>query len=107
MKGQRLTIRNAGEIGTRLKAEKKEDVKIKLIFLNLMSNLEVRLEKACQLCGIATSTGYLWIRQWNREGYEGIRGKSGKAGRPPRLSDDDLEKLKEFLKEKEYWTTKE
>ncbi len=59
MKGQRLTIRNAREIGTRLKVEKKEDVKIKLIFLNLMSSLEMGLEEACQLCGIATSTGYL------------------------------------------------
>jgi hypothetical protein len=36
MKGQYVTIENAGEIGVRLRDEKDEEVKIKLIFLNLI-----------------------------------------------------------------------
>ena len=107
MKGQKLTIKNAKEIETRLKTEKKGDVRVKLIFLNLMANTGMDLEKACKICGIAIPTGYLWIRQWNRHGYEGIKGREGKGGRPPKLSDKDLERLRELLKEKEYWTTKE
>ena len=107
MKGESLTIRDAGEIEVKLKSEKEEEVKIKLIFLNLIANLEIDLEKACQIFGIAIPTGYLWIRQWNQEGYEGIRSKQSKAGRPPGLSEEDLKKLEGLLKEKEYWTTKE
>ena len=107
MKGQHITIENTGEIGIKLKAEKDEESKIKLIFLNLIANLKVDLEKACEIFAIAIPTGYLWIRQWNREGYEGIKSKGDEGGRPPRLPDEDLKKLEEMLKEKEYWTTKE
>jgi hypothetical protein len=59
MKGKRLTIRNPEEIEVRLRDEKDENVRIKLIFLNLVSNLKVDLEKACEIFAIATSTGYL------------------------------------------------
>jgi len=107
MKGKRLTIRNPEEIEVRLRDEKDENVRIKLIFLNLVSNLKVDLEKACEIFAIATSTGYLWIRLWNEKGYEGIKGGKDKGGRPPRLSDDDCRRLEELLKGKECWTTKE
>ena len=59
MKGKRLTIRNPEEIKVRPRDEKDENVRIKLIFLNLVSNLKVDLEKACEIFVIATSTGYL------------------------------------------------
>jgi len=49
MKGQKLTIKNAKEIETRLKTEKKGDVRVKLI---LMANTGMDLEKACN-----TNTG--------------------------------------------------
>ena len=65
-------------------------------------------EEAFRFCGIAESTGYLWIREWNQGGYEGIRGKDGRGGgRTSRLSKEDLKKLNELLKEKAYWTIKE
>jgi len=107
MKGKSLNIKNEEEIRFRLREEKDEEVKIKLIFVNFLLNFKVDLEKACETFAIATSTGYFWIRQWNEGGYEGIKGKENKGGRPPRLSDEDLEKLKEMLKDKEYWATKE
>jgi hypothetical protein len=68
MKGESIAVRNAEEIGVRLRDEKGENVRIKLIFLNLISNLKVNLEKACELFAITTSTEYLWIRLWNEKG---------------------------------------
>ncbi len=106
MKGERIKVKNIGEIQEKLKREKKEDVVIKLIFLNLIGG-GIDLEEACRFCGIAESTGYLWIREWNQEGYKGIKGKGRGGGRPSKLSEEDLKKLKELLKEKPYWTTKE
>ena len=106
MKGERLEIKNVKEIEGRLKREKKSNIVVKLIFLNLIGG-GIGFEEACRFCGIAESTGYLWIREWNRKGYKGIESKGGKRGRPSRLSEEDLEKLKEKLKEKPYWTTKE
>ena len=107
MKGERIKVKNIEEVKEKLKREKKEDVVIKLIFLNLVGG-GIGFEEGCRFCGIAESTGYLWIREWNQGGYEGIRGKGGRGGgRPSRLSEEDLKKLKELLKEKAYWTTKE
>ena len=101
MKGERLEIKNVKEIEGRLKREKKSNIVVKLIFFNLIGG-EIGFEEACRFCGIAESTGYLWIREWNRKGYKGIESKGGKRGRPSRLSEEDLEKLKEKLKEKPY-----
>ncbi|GAB6163107.1 IS630-like element ISDra3 family transposase [Desulfothermus naphthae] len=108
MKGERIKVKNAEELKEKLKGEKKDNILVKLIFLNLIRE-GIDFEKACSGCGIAQSTGYLWIREWNQEGYKGIKGKGrGKGGgRPNRLSEEDLKKLKELLKKRAYWTTKE
>ena len=79
MKGERLSIKNPEEIGVRLRSEKDKKVRIKLIFLNFMANFRVDLEKACQVFSIATPTAYVWVKQWNQEGYEGIKGQRRKT----------------------------
>jgi len=107
MRGERVKIKNVKEIKDRLKAEKEGNTKVRLIFLNLIAHEGVNFKKACECCGIVESTGYSWIREWNREGYKGIKSKEGERGRPSKLSKEGLEKLKEILKEKPYWTTKE
>lgn len=107
MKGKHLTIKNTEEIGVRLRSEKEESIKIKLIFLNLVASFKVDLEKVCEIFAIAIPTGYSWIRQWNQAGYEGIKSKGKRSGRRPRLSDEECGKLGEMLKENESWTTKE
>ena len=107
MKGDRIKIAKRKEIRARLRHEKDDRAKMKLVFLNAIANFSMDLETACSICGIATSTGYLWIRNWNEEGYEGIKNKPNPGGRPPKLNEDDLEKLKEELKKKDYWTTQE
>lgn len=107
MKGDRIEIAKRKEIRARLRHEKDDRARMKLVFLNAIANFSIDLETACSICGIATSTGYLWIRNWNEEGYEGIKNKPNPGGRPPKLNEEDLEKLKEELKKKDYWTTQE
>jgi transposase len=107
MKGDKIEIGKRKEIRARLRHEKDDRTRMKLVFLNAIANFSIDLETACSICWIATSTGYLWIRNWNEEGYEGIKNKPNPGGRPPKLNEEDLEKLKEELKKKDYWTTQE
>jgi transposase len=107
MKGERIEIAKRKEIRARLRHEKDDRARMKLVFLNAIANFSMDLETACSICGIATSTGYLWVRNWNEDGYEGIKNRPNPGGRPPKLNEEDLEKLKEELKKKDYWTTQE
>ena len=107
MKGDRTELAKRKEIRARLRHEKDEKVKLKLVFLNSIANFSMDLESACSMCEIAVSTGYLWIRNWNEEGYEGIKDKLNPGGRPPKLDEENIEKLKAELKTKDYWTTQE
>lgn len=107
MKGDKIEIAKRKEIRARLHYEKDDRVRLKLIFLNAIANFSVDLEMACSMCGIAVSTGYLWIRIWNEKGYEGIKDKPNSGGRPPKLNEEDIEELRTELKKKDYWTTQE
>ena len=107
MKGDIVRIQNSEELQKRLRAETNERVKPRLIFLNAMANHGISYEKASDICGLSVSTGYVWIRKWNAEGYEGLEDKDTRTGRPPRLNDENMMVLKEILESKAYWTTKE
>ena len=107
MKGDKIELAKRKEIRARLHHEKNDKVRLKLIFLNAIANFSMNLESACSMCGIAVSTGYLWIRNWNEEGYEGIKDKPNPGGRPPKLDEENLEELRAELKKKDYWTTQE
>lgn len=107
MKGERIKLVKPKEIRSRLRHEKDDGIRLKLIFLNAIANFSMDLESACEMCGIAVSTGYLWIRNWNEEGYNGMKDKPNSGGRPPKLDETDLEELRAELKQKDYWTTQE
>ena len=107
MKGDIVRIQNSDELLKKLRAETDERVKPRLIFLNAMSNHDISYEKASEICGLSLSTGYVWIRKWNAGGYEALKDKETRTGRPPRLNKDDIIKLKEILVGRNYWTTKE
>ncbi len=107
MKGARTIVKNPADIKNLIKQERNPNTKIKLIFLNLVANSSDDFEKMCELSGIAVSTGYQWVRGWNEKGYESVMEKENKGGRPPKLSDDNLEQLRGYLEEKEHWKTKE
>jgi transposase len=107
MKGDIVRIQNREELPKRLRTETDERVRTRLIFLNAMGNHDISYEKASDICGLSLSTGYVWIRKWNAQGYEGLKDKETRTGRPPRLNDENMSKLEEILKSKAYWTTKE
>jgi len=107
MKGEIIRVEGAVELDELLRAETDNGIKIKLIFLNAFGNRNMPYEAACALCGIHTSTGYVWVRRWNKSGYDGLKESENQGGRPAKLSESDLKRLEEILKEKDYWTTKE
>ena len=66
----------------------------------------MRVEEAAEFVGVTKATGYAWLKRWNSRGYEGLIPKFG-GGRPSKLKEEQKEKLKEILKERDSWTTKE
>jgi len=64
------------------------------------------IEEATLRLGVTKRIGYYWQGRWNQEGYEGLLHKSG-AGRPSKLSDEEILKLKTIFKNKDFWTTEE
>lgn len=87
--------------------EKEKDVKVltRLHFMNyLYSGFSV--PEASDKLGITKVTGYNWLERWNEDGYEGLIPRFA-GGRPSKLTDQEKIQLKEILKEKNDWTTKE
>lgn len=106
MKGDRLVLDRQPELQAHLGCEVDAKIRLKLAFLQCVARFQPNLETLCQAFGIATPTGYWWIRNWNRQGYEGLQESSG-GGRPPMLDDFDIIYLASLLKEKSCWTTQE
>jgi len=107
MKGDIVEIQNPKEVERRLRTEIDGRVRSRLIFLNAMANHDISYEKASEICGLCLSTGYVWIRKWNKGGYDALKDQETRTGRPPRLSQANMIELLEILKNKSYWTTKE
>ena len=76
MKGDIVRIQNSEELEKKLRTETDERVKPRLIFLNAMANHGISYEEASAICGQSLSTGYVWIRKWNADGYEGLKDKN-------------------------------
>lgn len=111
MRPRRITIENTYLVNYYLENEKDPKIKYRLAFLNSLQTLDFDLEKACSIFLIAIPTAYVWIRKWNEDGYDGIASPFHESdlprGRPPKLSDEDLEKLKSMLPEGTNWLAKE
>jgi putative transposase len=107
MKGDRLDIRNCPALLAHLPEETEPKIRLKLAFLVCFSRIGMDLEVLCESFGIATPTGYEWIRTWNQKGYEGLLESGSRPGRPPRLDDIDLSYLASLIRQKQGWTTQE
>lgn len=106
MKGDRLVIDRLPELQAHLGCETDEKLRLKLAFLQCFVCFHPDLDALCQAFGVATPTGYWWIRNWNQRGYEGLQESGGgNAGRTPLLDDFDILHLASLLKEKACWTT--
>lgn len=57
------------------------------------------VKKAIEKRGKTPQTGYKWLKTWNEEGFDGMFRKEG-SGRTSKLSDDELELLKNNIVEK-------
>ena len=85
---------------------KEKDMRIyqRLLFIHHMYQGR-GVEEACEDMCISKQTGYNWLKQWNEQGYKGIK-PSFSNGRPPKLSKEQKAGLKEKLKGK-LWLTQE
>lgn len=104
---KKIKILNKEELSRIVKREKEQKIKTKLSVLNLIAICNVSPREASKIWGIAYRPIYLWIADWNKKGYKGLKEKLPSKGKPPKLDKEDLKKLKEYLKEKPFWTTKE
>lgn len=64
------------------------------------------VEDAARNVGVTKMVGYQWQDRWNREGAEGLVPRFA-GGRPSKLDESQKKVLKEFLVERDDWTTKE
>ena len=85
MKGMGLFVNRKEELQHPLQEETDARMRLKLAFLKGFTLFAPRLEELCQAFGIATSTGYGWIRTWHRQGYDGSREQGKRTGCPPKL----------------------
>jgi putative transposase len=67
----------------------------RLIFIEKMFELD-DVQLASRSVGIAPSTGYEWLKRWNKEGLNGLIPKYD-GGKPSKLSEEDYKKLDEIL----------
>ncbi len=61
--------------------------------------------QAAEEVGVSKVIGYEWLERWNKKGLDGLEPNYG-GGRPPDLSLDEKEELKEILSERDDWSTK-
>lgn len=66
----------------------------------------VSVEEAAKLVGISKPVAYQWQERWNIDGQNGLKPRFA-GGSPSKLSNEQKEKLKILLNEKENWSTKE
>ena len=52
---------------------------------------------ACSILNIPVTTGYNWLKKWNKEGPDGLNHKKG-AGRPSFLTDSQMNEVDEFIR---------
>jgi putative transposase len=107
MLGEAVRVVDPEKIPRLVHAEQDATVRLRLAFLHIFTTSALRFEECCLSFGIATSTAYAWIQRWNENGYDGLKASDNIGGRPAKLSNEHLEKLKSFLRERECWTTKE
>ena len=91
------------ELKILVRKEKNKHVHERLLFIRQLY-LGDSVEEASERMCLSVQTGYNWLNEWNRKGYEGLIPEFG-GGRPSSLSNNQREKLKRKLKEQGNWLT--
>ena len=87
-----------------IKKEKDKHIHERLLFINQLY-LNASVPEACERMCITEQTGYNWLEEWNENGYEGLKPEFG-GGKPPKLTDNQAQQLKDKLKPGN-WLTQE
>lgn len=77
----------------------------RLLFIKQLYK-KASVPQAAEEVGVSKVIGYEWLERWNSKGLEGLEPNYG-GGRPPELSQDEKEELKEILEKRDDWSTKE
>ncbi len=64
------------------------------------------VHEIANIMNVSVRTIYNWKKRYEKDGLKGLKTKQ-KPGRKGKLSPEDMENLKELLKKKDYWTTRE
>ncbi|CAD7773849.1 Homeodomain-like domain protein [Candidatus Methanoperedenaceae archaeon GB50] len=94
------------ELGKRIKRLEKDTGVLKRLYFIGYLYRGMSVEEAAELVRVTEATGYVWLKRWNSRGYEGLIPDFG-GGRPSKLTEEQKEELREMLKKKDSWTTKE
>jgi len=107
MKGIGLYVDRKDELQQHLREDTDPSIRLKRMFLKGFTLFAPRLDALCETFGMATSTGYGWLRRWNRQGDAGSREEGRRTGCPPKLDEGDIACLRTVLQERPPWTTAE
>jgi len=88
----------------RLKKEKDPKVRDRIRMMILLKE-GYKQKEVAKIMRTTERTVYTWKKRYEEDGIEGLKTKE-KPGRKRKLSDEDMERLKDLLKQKEYWTTR-
>jgi len=62
------------------------------------------VDRVAEILGVTERTVYSWKRRYKEEGIEGLKNKPI-PGRKTVLDENDMEKLRSLLEERDYWTS--
>ena len=93
------------EINSLIKHENNSRVLKRLYFIKFRY-LGDSVEEAAIKVGVTKKCGYYWQDYWNKGGYAALIPQFG-GGRKSKLTDEQMIELRNLLKMKDYWTTRE
>jgi transposase len=67
----------------------------RLVFLRCLLQ-DLSIKDACNLLNVTERTGRNWLKSYNEKGFDGLIPNFG-GGRPSKLSDDQINELKEIV----------
>ena len=87
--------------------EKEKELRVlkRLYFIRYLYQGYV-IEEASEKLEITMPTAYEWLKRWNKSGYDGLV-PNFNGGPKPKLSEEEIEILKNLLKHKDDWKLKE
>ena len=97
---------NLSDLEKTIKGKEKELRVLKRLYFIRFLYQGCVIEEASEKLGITMPTAYEWLKRWNKSGYDGLV-PNFNGGPKPKLSEEEIEILKNLLKHKDDWKLKE